>query len=286
MTDEITIDPAPEKTISVLIVDDDDLFLRFCNRMLEREQFPVDTAAHGQEALAMAADNVYDVILMDINMPHMSGLACLEKLKKGPSSAEVIIVTGRGDLQTAVEAMKLGAADFMTKPFETDALVKKIESLVAQALPDIDEDGERRQERTERRRGERRRPDERRLLLERRLNEDRRLGSNDPVIVYIQQHATRISTRQDVADVMELTLEQVSARVQTTTGQSFRQWLNTCRLQKATQLLKETELEIARIALDTGFATVQHFSRVFSNITGVSPRKYRQKNRRSTAAAG
>jgi len=293
VTDEITIDPAPEKTISVLIVDDDDLFLRFCNRMLEREQFTVATAAHGQEALAMAADNVYDVILMDINMPYMSGLACLEKLKKGPSSAEVIIVTGRGDLQTAVEAMKLGAADFMTKPFETNALVKKIESLVAQALPDIDEDGERRQERTERRqertdrrRGERRRPDERRLLLERRLNEDRRLGSDDPVIVYIQQHATRISTRQDVADVMELTLEQVSARVQTTTGQSFRQWLNTCRLQKATQLLKETELEIARIALDTGFATVQHFSRVFSNITGVSPRKYRQKNRRSTAAAG
>ena len=200
-------------------------------------------------------------------------------------------MTGRGDLQTAVEAMKLGAADFMTKPFETDALVKKIESLVAQAVSDIDEDGERRradrrQERTDRRRGERRRPDERRLLLERRLNEDRRLGSNDPVIVYIQQHATRISTRQDVADVMELTLDQVSARVQTTTGQSFRQWLNTCRLQKATQLLKETELEIARIALDTGFATVQHFSRVFSNITGVSPRKYRQKNRRSTAAAG
>ena len=144
MTDEITIDPAPEKTISVLILDDDDLFLRFCNRMLEREQFTVATAAHGQEALAMAADNVYDVILMDINMPHMSGLACLEKLKKGPSSAEVIIVTGRRDLQTAVEAMKLGAADFMTKPFETDTLVKKIESLVAQAVPDIDEDGERR----------------------------------------------------------------------------------------------------------------------------------------------
>ena len=253
--------------------------------MLEREQFTVATAAHGQEALAMAADNVYDVILMDINMPHMSGLACLEKLQKGPSSAKVIIVTGRGDLQTAVEAMKLGAADFMTKPFETDALVKKIESLVAQALPDIDEDGERRQERTDRRRGERRRPDERRLLLERRLNEDRRLGSNDPVIAYIQQHATRISTRQDVADVMELTLEQVSARVQTTTGQSFRQWLNTCRLQKATQLLKETELEIARIALDTGFATVQHFSRVFSNITGVSPRKYRQQSRLGNATA-
>ena len=75
-----------------------------------------------------------------------------------------------------------------------------------------------------------------------------------------------------------------SASVQTATGQSFRQWLNTCRLQKATQLLKDTELEIARIALDTGFATVQHFSRVFSNIAGVSPRKYRQQNSQSAAS--
>mgnify|MGYP003930367673 CR=1 FL=1 len=51
-----------------------------------------------------------------------------------------------------------------------------------------------------------------------------------------------------------------------------------------TQLLKDTELEIARIALDTGFATVQHFSRVFSNIAGVSPRKYRQQNSQSAAS--
>ena len=191
----------------------------------------------------------------------MSGLACLEELKKGHSKAEVIIVTGKSDLQTAVETMKLGAADFMTKPFQTDTLVKKIESLVAQSHPGEPFDDERRRE----------------------DREDRRLESDDPVITYIQQHATKISTRQDVADVMNLTLEQVSARVQTATGRSFRQWLNTCRLQKATQLLKETEMEVAQIAMDTGFATVQHFSRVFSNITGVSPRKYRQQYRQSVS---
>ena len=295
MSEETTINQPPQQTISVLVVDDDDLFLRFCNRMLEREQFTVHTAGNGSEALAMATEHDYDVVLMDINMPQMSGLACLEELKKRHNKAEIIIVTGKGDLQTAVEAMKLGAADFMTKPFQTDALVKKIESLVAQVQPDEKSDerrrDDRRQERndrrldhnSDRRRGDRRRMDERRFQNERRLSENRRLESNDPVIAYIQQHATQISTRQDVADVMDLTLEQVSARVQTATGQSFRQWLNTCRLQKATQLLKETEMEIARIALDTGFATVQHFSRVFSNITGVSPRKYRQQNRQSIA---
>ena len=276
----------------MLVVDDDDLFLRFCNRMLEREQFTVHTASNGPDALAMAAKNAYDVILMDINMPHMSGLACLEELKKGHSKAEVIIVTGKSDLQTAVETMKLGAADFMTKPFQTDTLVKKIESLVAQSHPGKpfdderrrEERDERREDRDDRRQGDRRTAEERRLQNERRLNEDRRVESDDPVITYIQQHATKISTRQDVADVMNLTLEQVSARVQTATGRSFRQWLNTCRLQKATQLLKETEMEVAQIAMDTGFATVQHFSRVFSNITGVSPRKYRQQFRQSVSA--
>ena len=183
MTDEITIDPAPEKTISVLIVDDDDLFLRFCNRMLEREQFTVATAAHGQEALAMAADNVYDVILMDINMPHMSGLACLEKLKKGPSSAEVIIVTGRGDLQTAVEAMKLGASSDH---------YRAVLPPVAQHLPATEGD-----------------PIAQRDRIRNRPHRPRH-----------------------------------------------------------------------------GFCHGAALQPVFSNITGVSPRKYRQKNRRSTAAAG
>ena len=213
-------------------------------------------------------------------MPLINGLACIEVLKKGHNKTEVIIVTSKGELQTAVEAMKLGAADFMTKPFQIGMLIDKIESLVAQTQTEDLSSDERRTEHEDRRieRKERRMGD-RRAANERRLSEDRRLDSDDPVIAYIQQNATQISTRQDVADVTELTLDQVSARVQAATGQSFRQWLNTCRLQKATQLLKETEMEIARIALDTGFATVQHFSRVFSNIVGVSPRKYRQQRR-------
>jgi len=294
LSEETKIDQPSQQAISVLVAADDDLFLRFCHKMLEREQFTVHTARDGDEAIAMTGQHAYDIVLMDINMPLMNGLACLEEIKKRHSKTEVIIVTGKGDLQTAVEAMKLGAADFMTKPFQTGALVNKIENLVSKARTEDLSDDERRRtdrrtertdrrtERTERRTGDRREANERRLQNERRLSEDRRLDSDDPVIAYIQQNATQISTRQDIADVMELTLDQVSARVQAATGQSFRQWLNTCRLQKATQLLKETEMEIARIALDTGFATVQHFSRVFSNITGISPRKYRQQNRQST----
>ncbi len=74
-------------------------------------------------------------------------------------------------------------------------------------------------------------------------------------------------------------LDQISARIQVATYQSFRKLLHTCRLKNAMQLLDTTEMEIAHIAARTGFVTVQHFSRVFSNIAGVSPRKYRQQSR-------
>ena len=78
---------------------------------------------------------------------------------------------------------------------------------------------------------------------------------------------------------MGLSLDQISARIQVTTYHSFRKLLHTCRLKNAMQLLDTTEMEIAHIASRTGFATVLHFNRVFSNIAGVSPRKYRQQRR-------
>jgi transcriptional regulator GlxA family with amidase domain len=76
-----------------------------------------------------------------------------------------------------------------------------------------------------------------------------------------------------------LRLDQISARIQVATYQSFRTLLHTCRLKTAMQLLETTEMEIAHITSRTGFATVLHFNRVFSNIAGVSPRKYRQQRR-------
>ena len=76
---------------------------------------------------------------------------------------------------------------------------------------------------------------------------------------------------------MGLSLDQISARIQVVTSQSFRKRLHTCRLKNSMQLLETTEIEITHIASRTGFATVQYFSRVFSNIVGVSPRKYRQR---------
>ncbi len=283
--------------VSILVVDDDDLYLQYCQRILQRPHFAIDIAHSGLEAIEKSAAQSYEIILMDITMPEMDGLTSLRKLRAGNCRAEIIIVTGKGDLQTAVEAMKLGAADFITKPFDAHALVAKIETLASQKEQRDEaqltaEELEQRRRESDRRENERREIERRtHALTDRRTNHrrsderrdtgDRRLRHGDPVIAYIRQNATEINGRQDVAIALSLNVDQVSSRVQAATGQSFRQWLNHCRLQTANRLLEDTEMEIARIAQKTGFATVQHFSRVFSNLNGLSPRKYRQQSRQS-----
>lgn len=133
MSEETATNQLPQQVISVLAVDDDHLFLHSCQRSLERACFTVHTANNSNDALSMATDHDYDIVLLDVNMLQMSGLFRLPQLKKEHSKTEVIIVTGEGDLETAVKAMKLGAADFLTKPLQTAALIEKIETLVAQS---------------------------------------------------------------------------------------------------------------------------------------------------------
>jgi two-component system, response regulator YesN len=293
---DFTPEQDPVRSIFVLAVDDDELYLQYCERILKRDHLHIDTALGGPAAIEKVRSQSYDVILMDIAMPEMDGLECLSKLREDGCNSEVVIVTGKSDLQTAVEAMKLGAADFITKPFDAETLVAKIEELASRQndRPLTAEEELERRRREDRRREEDRRRNDRRVTPvgdrrqgdrrndDRRESGDRRLRHGDPVIAYIRQNATDINGRQDVATAMGLTVDQVSARVQAATGQSFRHWLNHCRLQTATRLLEDTDIEIARIAEKTGFATVQHFSRVFSNLNGLSPRKYRQQSRQSS----
>ncbi len=241
-TAERAQDPLP-----VLVVDDDHLFLKYCNRILDDRSFAVDMAEDGLEALEKVQQRDYAVILLDVAMPNMNGITCLKRLQARGCGAVIIMVTGGGDVQTAVEAMKRGAVDYIEKPFCSDSLLLRISE----------------------------------ALSKRKQAQDADSGelSREPVVAYIQQHAARVNSRQDVAEAMGLNLDQVSTRIQVATSLSFRQLLHTCRLKTAMQLLETTEIEIARIASRTGFATVQHFSRVFSNIRGVSPRKYRQQSR-------
>jgi DNA-binding NtrC family response regulator len=113
--------------INILVVDDEEPFRRLLNNELTRKGYAVQVARDGGEALRVLRDNVFDVILLDVVMPGMDGLSLMKNLKEDSGAPPIIVLTGKATVETAVEAMKNGAYDYLTKPYKLDELVIVIE---------------------------------------------------------------------------------------------------------------------------------------------------------------
>src|ERR1700756_3704166 len=114
----------------VLVVDDETAIREAIRMTLEYEGYRVDEARSGQEGIDKAARTPYDGILLDIKMPVLDGIEVLENLKQQKIAAPVIMVSGHGDIQTAVECTKRGAFDFLEKPLNRDKLLLSVRNAV------------------------------------------------------------------------------------------------------------------------------------------------------------
>ncbi|HVY61696.1 MAG TPA: sigma-54 dependent transcriptional regulator [Planctomycetota bacterium] len=114
---------------SVLVVDDDVEFARMVERLLASEGYRAAHAASSRAALDTLARGRFDIVLTDMKMPEGSGIELLRAVRDRHPSVEVVIMTGYGTIETTVEAMKLGAADFIPKPFENDELLLHLEQV-------------------------------------------------------------------------------------------------------------------------------------------------------------
>jgi DNA-binding NtrC family response regulator len=112
---------------TVLLVDDEVDFVEVLAERLEARGLTVDTAENGELALEKAGERPFDAIVLDMAMPGMNGIETLEGLLRINPDLQVILLTGRATLGQAVEAMKLGALDFLEKPVDIGTLVEKIE---------------------------------------------------------------------------------------------------------------------------------------------------------------
>jgi len=108
---------------NILIADDEKAIRKTLREILEYENYKVDEAEDGQKAYDMAKDGEYDLILCDIKMPKMDGMEVLDKLKKEGNEAQIIMISGHGTLETAVDAVKKGAYDFISKPPDLNRLL-------------------------------------------------------------------------------------------------------------------------------------------------------------------
>jgi len=114
--------------IKLLIVDDEVQFLDSIAQRLEMRDFDVTKASRGADALEIARHEKFDLALVDLKMPGIDGKQLLEILKKEHDFLEVVILTGHGSLESAVECTKLGAFGYLPKPYELDELIEVLKN--------------------------------------------------------------------------------------------------------------------------------------------------------------
>ncbi len=114
----------------ILAVDDQRYFRELIEGMLEEEGFEVETASSGEEALHLIEHGDFDVVLTDLVMPGMEGSELVHRIMERDPGQRVVVVTGVVDVKTAVDAMKLGATDYLLKPFDRRTLTVTLETIL------------------------------------------------------------------------------------------------------------------------------------------------------------
>ena len=114
---------------SVLVVDDDERIRRLLRMYLERENFEIDEADNGKDALDLALQNDYDVIILDLMMPEMDGIEVCEKLRK-EKTTPVIMLTAKGEESNRVQGFEVGADDYIVKPFSPREVILRVKAIL------------------------------------------------------------------------------------------------------------------------------------------------------------
>lgn len=116
--------------VRILVIDDEEIIRVSCQRILGPAGYEVSTSSDGLHALGLLEKSNFDIVLTDLKMPTMDGLEVMEKIKEMQPQAKVLIVTGYSTLETAVKAIKMGAFNYIEKPFTPESLIASVKEAV------------------------------------------------------------------------------------------------------------------------------------------------------------
>ena len=119
------------QNFTVLVVDDEDALRSVLSTELISEGYTVDTAPDGDDAITILQQKAFDLVLLDIKMPRVDGFEVLRFIKQRYPNTKVIMLTGFADLKNAIESKKLGAEDFVSKPYDLVDLLTTIERVLS-----------------------------------------------------------------------------------------------------------------------------------------------------------
>ncbi len=114
----------------ILIAEDDSALASFVKKGLDAEHYAVDVAADGEQARAMASEFDYDLVILDLNLPRLDGIAILRSLRARKPSLPILVLTGRNRVEDRVQCLDLGADDYLAKPFSFTELSARIRALL------------------------------------------------------------------------------------------------------------------------------------------------------------
>ncbi|TFG42142.1 MAG: response regulator [Syntrophobacterales bacterium] len=121
-----------DNSIRILLVDDETIFTKNISKLLKNRGYQVAAVNDGYSAIRELEKNPFDIMILDLKMPGMDGITALAQTIKRCFFTETLILTGHGSIDSALEAMKMGAYDYLTKPCEIEELVLKIEAVTAE----------------------------------------------------------------------------------------------------------------------------------------------------------
>lgn len=247
---------ARENTPLVLIAEDDDDLRQYLAECLGGP-YRIHTATNGREALVYAQTEIPDLVVSDWLMPDMDGLQLCQALKtdERTSHVPVLMLTSRSSNESKVEGLDAGADDYVTKPFNLDVLRSRVRNLIQSR--------------------HRLREKYRRVLT---LQSDP-IATEAVEEIFLQKVLALIQSRLSDPELdvsllereMCLSNTQLYRKLKALTGKGGNELIRNVRLQRAAQLLKATDRQIAEVAYDVGFNDPNYFNRVFKKEFGVSP---------------
>jgi len=238
----------------VLIVDDDRGTVEGFHAVLRRAGYEVATAQTAADGLTHACQRRFDLVLSDLKLPDISGIELLREIRIHRIDVPFVVVTAFGSIATAVEAIKLGAADYVEKPLAAAALLTVVRrSMQETTLP----------------------------AGERRLGEED--ATADPratraLHVIAQRYREPGLSLRTVAREVGVSSEYLCRLLKRHTGRGFVAHLHQRRVREAQRLLRETGLSVKEIAFQIGFERTSHFDLRFRSVCGESPTAYRGRH--------
>ena len=273
----------------VAIVDDEPVIVRGLTKMIPWESYNcrvVGTAGDGQEGMKLIREQKPDILISDICMPGIDGLTMIAGMKSEFGHMQITILTGFRDFDYAQQAIRRGVTRFLLKPSKMDELEEAvrvmIENLEKQGITGK-EDGtdEGVGENTPKAEGNREGEEGKEKAEPSEGKEGEETDSPASCFIvknalaYIEENYREKLKLSDVADQIYVSQWHLSKLLNKHTGQNFSEILNTIRIEKAKELLKDPSLRIGDIAEEVGFLDVAHFSRVFKKQAGISANEYR-----------